>query len=299
MSAISKEEVALYDRQIRLWGMEAQARLRSSSICFQGIKAVTLEACKNLVLAGVGRITLNDSSPITHDDLETQYYFQPDDLGEPRDRVLAARLAALNPLVDVRAGAQTDDAFDVVVAVGAQRAAVEGARWRRQNVKFVAADAVGLFGFVFVDCLRHEFVEEVKSGDETRQVRGVQEYVPLEQSLAGKVQGTNVQRLQRRYSALAFVFQAVVAEGLDTDAVSAEELGRLVRAGLRSRGIAEEMVNDDIIRQSWGTELVPCAAVVGGTLAQEVLKIVTLKDMPVNNWYLYDALRGDGITCQL
>ncbi|KAJ1836210.1 hypothetical protein LPJ63_000467 [Coemansia sp. RSA 2711] len=53
------------------------------------------------------------------------------------------------------------------------------------------------------------------------------------------------------------------------------------------------------VAQSWGTELVPCAAVVGGTLAQEVLKIVTLKDMPVNNWYLYDALRGDGITCQL
>ncbi|KAJ2740961.1 E1 ubiquitin-activating protein aos1, partial [Coemansia sp. BCRC 34301] len=95
---ISKEEEALYDRQIRLWGMEAQSRLRNCSILFVGVKAVTLEACKNLVLGGVGQLAIYDPQPISKLDLETQYYFSESNIGQPKDKVLAEKLGVLNPL---------------------------------------------------------------------------------------------------------------------------------------------------------------------------------------------------------
>ncbi|KAJ2250055.1 E1 ubiquitin-activating protein aos1 [Coemansia sp. RSA 475] len=299
MSAISKDEVALYDRQIRLWGMEAQTRLRSSSVCIMGITALSLETSKNLVLSGIGTLTLIDSHKITAQDLQVQYYFDQSHIGRPRDHVLAEQLQLLNPLVTIRVGKSDQElsGFDVVVHVDsytkAQRVA---SACRSAQVNFVAAGAFGLFGFVFVDCGdRHEYVETTSAESSTTCVA---EYVSLFDSLAACVQESSTVRLRRKYPPLVFVFQALMAGMVDTE----DELEKLVKASLHNRSIPSDVVDHDIISrvaQSLGTEFVPCAAVVGGTLAQEVLKIITRKDMPINNWYTYDALKGDAITCTL
>ncbi|KAJ2135193.1 E1 ubiquitin-activating protein aos1 [Coemansia sp. RSA 678] len=299
MSAISKDEVALYDRQIRLWGMEAQTRLRSSSVCIMGITALSLETSKNLVLSGIGTLTLIDSHKITAQDLQAQYYFDQSHIGRPRDHVLAEQLQLLNPLVTIRVGksGQELSGFDVVVHVDAYAKAQRVASaCRSAQVNFVAAGALGLFGFVFVDCGdRHEYVETTSAESSTACVA---EYVSLSDSLAACVQESSTVRLRRKYPPLVFVFQALMAGMADTE----DELEKLVKASLHSRSIPSDVVDHDIISrvaQSLGTEFVPCAAVVGGTLAQEVLKIITRKDMPINNWYTYDALKGDAITCTL
>ena len=44
---------AVYDRQIRLWGHEAQNRIQNSKVLVCGITGLSAEVCKNLVLAGV------------------------------------------------------------------------------------------------------------------------------------------------------------------------------------------------------------------------------------------------------
>src|SRR2546423_11923810 len=56
--SISADEIALYDRQIRLWGVKAQERLRSAKILLIGMKARANEIAKNLVLAGAWALTL-------------------------------------------------------------------------------------------------------------------------------------------------------------------------------------------------------------------------------------------------
>ncbi|PIA15964.1 hypothetical protein COEREDRAFT_81658 [Coemansia reversa NRRL 1564] len=320
MGGISKEEVALYDRQIRLWGMEAQRRLRSSSLCFIGVKALTLEACKNLVLAGVGHITLCDGGTVTEDDLEVQYYFQPEDLGKPKDQVLAERLKILNPLVDIQANSKLLEKpanlnkFDVVVDVGGKECSpiqLNGLCRATKTTRFVAADSFGAFGYIFVDCLdKHEYMEEVKTiGDsevansESKHHKVTAVYKPLEQSIIAKPDTTSVQRLLRKYPPLVFICQTLVAEGSSLSAeVSTDKLEALVKSSLKARQLSDNIVNGDLlarVARSWGTELVACAAVVGGTLSQEILKIVTHKEIPVNNWYVYDGIKGDGITCLL
>ena len=43
------------------------------------------------------------------------------------------------------------------------------------------------------------------------------------------------------------------------------------------------------------SELSPVCAVVGGVLAQEVIKALSAKDRPYTNSFLYDGQRGTGI----
>ncbi|KAJ1783919.1 E1 ubiquitin-activating protein aos1, partial [Coemansia sp. RSA 2399] len=291
---ISKEEVALYDRQIRLWGVEAQTRLRKASICIIGVNTATLELSKNLVLSGLGHIGLCDPRAIDATDLETHYYFGADDVGKPKDAVLAERVALLNPLVNIEATSvgepQWADKYDLVVAVGN----VEGlpgmhqvnAMCRDAGKPFVGAGAFGLFGYIFADCLdAHEYVEEeVKDAGETHRHIRCAAYKRLDQSCSAALNITNLKRALRKYPPLVFICQALTSR-IDKhgDVLSATELDAIVKRSLEGRGIPDGMVDEALIGRaatSWGTEFVPCASVVGGTLAQEVLKVVTGKDMP-------------------
>lgn len=102
-------------------------------------------------------------------DLSTQYYLDADSAEQqlPRAQASFARLAELNPLVQLRQLEPQDDSlealvtaieasgqsFDVVVAAdqGREREAALNDLARRLNAKFVAAQAPGVFGSVFCD----------------------------------------------------------------------------------------------------------------------------------------------------
>src|SRR5689334_22946578 len=73
IQSISADEIALYDRQIRLWGMKAQELIRNANILLIGIKALGNEIAKNLVLAGIGGLTILDHEAVTEDDLGSQF----------------------------------------------------------------------------------------------------------------------------------------------------------------------------------------------------------------------------------
>ena len=91
---ISADEIALYDRQIRLWGVQAQEKIRTANILLINIKALANEIAKNLVLAGVGSITLADHAVVTEEDLGAQFLVGEEDIGKnvctPRSQCAAA-----------------------------------------------------------------------------------------------------------------------------------------------------------------------------------------------------------------
>ncbi|KAH6926812.1 hypothetical protein HPB50_022397 [Hyalomma asiaticum] len=58
---LSQEEANIYDRQIRLWGLESQKRLRAVRVLVAGLNGLGAEVAKNLVLAGIKSITLLDN----------------------------------------------------------------------------------------------------------------------------------------------------------------------------------------------------------------------------------------------
>jgi len=81
-SSLTEEEAALYDRQIRLWGADAQKRLRVANVLLAGFRGILTEVCKNLVLAGVNNVTILDQDPIRPSDLAAQFFLREEDVGK-------------------------------------------------------------------------------------------------------------------------------------------------------------------------------------------------------------------------
>lgn len=78
---ITGDEAKLYDRQIRLWGLKAQERMRNAHIFLYGCTGLGNEVLKNLVLAGIGSITIMDPASVTERDLGSQFLFSSADIG--------------------------------------------------------------------------------------------------------------------------------------------------------------------------------------------------------------------------
>lgn len=88
---LSEEEANLYDRQIRLWGLESQKRLRSTRILVVGLNGLGAEVAKSLVLAGVKSITLLDHRNVSADDFSSQFMVQRTDIGKNRTAILCGQ----------------------------------------------------------------------------------------------------------------------------------------------------------------------------------------------------------------
>ncbi|XP_073295620.1 SUMO-activating enzyme subunit 1B-1-like isoform X4 [Primulina huaijiensis] len=101
---LTEQETALYDRQIRVWGADAQRRLSKSHILVSGLEGSVIEFCKNIVLAGVGSVTINDDRLVT-EELLTANFLIPLDESRYSGRSLAElcceSLKDFNPMVRV------------------------------------------------------------------------------------------------------------------------------------------------------------------------------------------------------
>ena len=168
--AISADEIALYDRQIRLWGVQAQERLRSANILLIGMKALANEVAKNLVLAGIGALTVLDHEPVREEDLCSQFFVSEEHLGQNRAQAALPQILKLNPRVALFADPglvstrppEYYSTFDIIIATSLDMETVAriNASCRIYNRKFYAADTHGMYGYVFADLIIHDFVVE-------------------------------------------------------------------------------------------------------------------------------------------
>lgn len=55
--------------------------MRSANILLISVKALGTEIAKNLILNGIGSLTIVDSEQVTEDDLGAQYYVREEDVG--------------------------------------------------------------------------------------------------------------------------------------------------------------------------------------------------------------------------
>ena len=78
--AISASESERYDRQIRLWGAEAQSRLVKARVLIAGMAGLQVEAAKNLVLAGIS-VTVLDHRDVSASDIEYNFLLNANDKG--------------------------------------------------------------------------------------------------------------------------------------------------------------------------------------------------------------------------
>lgn len=63
--------------------MQAQEKIRNANVFLVTVKGLGNEIAKNLVLSGIGSITLLDQDIVTEDDLGSQFLVSEADVGKP------------------------------------------------------------------------------------------------------------------------------------------------------------------------------------------------------------------------
>ncbi|CAI4037031.1 hypothetical protein SMKI_16G3300 [Saccharomyces mikatae IFO 1815] len=165
---LSEDEIALYDRQIRLWGLAAQANMRSAKVLLINLGAVGSEITKSIVLSGIGHLTIMDGHKVTEEDLGSQFFIGSEDIGQWKIDATKERIQDLNPRVELNFDKQTlrekDEGFfqqfDLIVAteMKADEAIKINTLTRRLNIPLYIAGSNGLFAYIFIDLI--EFISE-------------------------------------------------------------------------------------------------------------------------------------------
>lgn len=183
--AITDDEAALYDRQIRLWGVGAQKKLRAADVLLIGCNGLGSEVVKTLVLAGINSVTIVDHEKVTHmDSLSNLFTCQA--MGQNRALASQANVQLLNPNVTVKS---MDLDVSTIVGSGSDplsdefKALIEGKsvvivnnvkkslairinnliRSLDRKVLFYYTGNWGFFGFAFNDLGKgHQYVVEEK-----------------------------------------------------------------------------------------------------------------------------------------
>lgn len=99
-SGLSEIETQRYDRQIRVWGAEAQSRIQNSKVLICGFRGINAEVVKNIVLAGVC-IVIQDSGIVQFSDLASNFFLTTEDVGKKITEASLSRIQALNSFAKV------------------------------------------------------------------------------------------------------------------------------------------------------------------------------------------------------
>lgn len=92
-----------YDGQIMVFGKELVKKIRKGKIFVVGSGAIGCEHLKNFSMMGVGNIVVTDMDHIETSNLNRQFLFRPDDVGNPKSVTAAAKAKAMNPDVTFEA----------------------------------------------------------------------------------------------------------------------------------------------------------------------------------------------------
>ncbi|SMR58290.1 unnamed protein product [Zymoseptoria tritici ST99CH_1E4] len=152
---------SLYSRQLYVLGHEAMKRMGSSHVLVSGLRGLGVEIAKNIALAGVKSLTLFDPKPAAIQDLSSQFFLHPEDVGKARADVTVPRVAELNPYTPVKIHPSKDLTSDlqslkqyqvVVLTDTPLRDQIKIADFCHDNGIFVViTDTFGLFGTIFTD----------------------------------------------------------------------------------------------------------------------------------------------------
>jgi len=166
-------DTAKYDRQLRLWGEEGQARLEAAHICLINGTAIGTETFKNLVLPGIGHFTIVDGGKVTEADTGNNFFVTLDSVGKSRAAVVTELLWELNPLVKSGTAVEKDPValidnepdffkkFAAVVSTGLTESANRklGKICYEHNIPMLVLKAYGFLGYLRTVYREHTVVE--------------------------------------------------------------------------------------------------------------------------------------------
>ncbi|CAA7049551.1 unnamed protein product [Microthlaspi erraticum] len=169
---MSEPKKTKYDRQLRIWGELGQTALENASICLLNCGPTGTETLKNLVLGGIGSITVVDGSKVEIGDLGNNFMVDEKSVGQSKAKCTCAFLQELNDAVKANFIEENPDSlimtnpsffsqFTLVVATQlVEDSMVKLDRiCREANVKLIIARSYGLTGFVRISVKEHTIID--------------------------------------------------------------------------------------------------------------------------------------------
>uniref|UniRef100_A0AAR2ISJ7 E1 ubiquitin-activating enzyme n=1 Tax=Pygocentrus nattereri TaxID=42514 RepID=A0AAR2ISJ7_PYGNA len=310
-------------------GHDAMRTMGKANVLISGMKGLGVEVAKNVVLAGVGSVTIQDQGSAEWTDLSSQFYLRESDLGENRALCSEKALARLNSHVRVSACTEALNQdflrnFQVVVLTDSS---LEEQRWvgafcHTNNIRFIVADTKGLCGQLFCDfgeafevrdsdgesphsaMITHiskenpgivsctdEQAHEFTDGMQVT-FSGVQGMTEL--NSCGPIEIKPQRRLMSLYSIFNDWFQISQTQPLISMSFHKTDAELLVAMAKQLSTAANfDKFDEDVVHKLSlvaAGDLAPVNAFIGGLAAQEVMKACTGKFTPLKQWFYFDSL---------
>jgi ubiquitin-like 1-activating enzyme E1 A len=261
-----------------------------------------------------------DHKVVSEADFCSQFLVPRETVGKNRAESSLQRAQALNPMVEIATVtsklADTQDSFfttfHVICVLEAKTSELVRIDkiCRANNIKFFAADLWGMFGYSFADLQEHTFAEDVvkhkvisephekvKTEMVTSTVKRTLSFPALEDVL--KFNYTTPAYLKRvKKSSPGLVLCRALQEFRDTEGrdpdykTRNEDLCKLQEIIGENKELAE-LIPDTLLVHLFA-QLAPAAAIVGGEVAQEIIKTVSLKEAPHHNMFFFDPEKSLG-----
>ncbi|KAL4080737.1 hypothetical protein J3A83DRAFT_4202115 [Scleroderma citrinum] len=323
---ITEDEAAVYDRQIRLWGLEAQQRMRNATILVVRLRGTATEAIKNIVLAGIGKLVIVDPDDVTEEDLGAGFFFREEDIGKKKVEAAKARIESLNPLVAVQTmrhhtllEGESLDALVMTVDLVCvtdwpQKGLIQiNEVCRRFGKPFYAGGSFGALGYIFCDLLKHDYITPDRSAptDAPRSVKASQVYSPLHMALRHRWSALTKRQTKELNPGAVHTILALweyqkthdgkLPDGPDATAELLSIANTILSEADVNRQALSTMPSElvESIGSSARHEFSLVCAVVGGMLAQDILKALAAREAPIANFFVFDGTTGSGTVVRM
>jgi amyloid beta precursor protein binding protein 1 len=161
-----------YDRQLRLWGEDGQAKLEKAHICLINGSATGTETLKNLVLPGIGAFTIVDGNKVEPADLGNNFFLDPESLGQSRALRATELLRELNdrvkgysveedPVTLINTKPEFFESFTVVIATNLPEAPLRklSTLLYERSIPLIVPRSYGFVGCLRIATPEHSIIE--------------------------------------------------------------------------------------------------------------------------------------------
>ncbi|CAH8478305.1 unnamed protein product [Schistosoma turkestanicum] len=326
---ITEEEAELYDRQIRLWGLESQNRLKQSKVLLIGMNALAAEIAKNIVLAGISSLTIVDDKQVTTEDFENNFLIPRECIGLSRADAVIARTQSLNPMVKVQSSVIGDDLkekiqeYNLIILI-TECSSVHFKQWSTTcdivssmdmdtRPYIICASVCGLFGLAYIDLGSHECLSEdviVKkrsmvgvpsssvqklnktseaSKTETVLVKKTFNYCRLSDSLC-LISKTLKNKSHAKFIPKGYFLMQVLNQcSIDEAPFTLPYLQSQWQKVSKSLDVDETILSNEDLECCSGPIIPAVNPVLGGVVSQEIIRAITRKGAPHGNWYFFNG----------
>jgi len=283
---------AVYDRQIRLWGAEAQERIGASRALLWGFGGLNVEVCKNIILAGIS-VTVCDERPVGAAQLGANFFLREDDVGKGTARACLPRIAELNPFASAEVVDGVDEEkLDGYAVVVVERTAQPEAKYYEKVLRVAKAAREKKIAFFYARGDADKGLVQADLGSDygyvtDKKVPKVAQYPAF--AFFGEESSWNFAR-RKQDAPVAAWLEWIDKAYASSFSSKGEDYVAFAKAQLSSRGLDVPQEALERHRSLAGAQLGFAAAVLGGVLAQEVIKVIAGGvGAPLEHLFIFDT----------